>query len=179
MRRATDLEAQFSRAREGLQRLLRAIAAGRRLGLAQDDLQPQFLIFARRAVWESGDEFDALLRVRPGLIHRRARQGLLAGSIKIADRLFRLSGFGAVIRQLLRLALDDIRKFFLQRRNNAAVNQMLLAAQQCAVGGLLHQSVLECIFGVGRRAAPEQQLGADELLEGVVELLRGASARRR
>ena len=58
--------------------------------------------------------------------------------------------------------------------------QLLASAlEQAAVGGILDQGVLEAVGGVGRRAAAEDQLGSDELVEGGVEIGFGAGARPR
>ena len=45
------------------------------------------------------------------------------------------------------------------------------AAQQGAVGGILHQRVLEGVLGIRRRPAPEDQLGALQLLQRIIQLL--------
>ena len=46
-----------------------------------------------------------------------------------------------------------------------------VAPEQRVVRGILHQGVLESVFGVGWRAAPEDQLGACELFEGFIQFL--------
>jgi len=66
---------------------------------------------------------------------------------------------------------------------NAAMQLLPSAPQQSAVGGVLHQRVFERVFRIRRRSAPEDQLGARELVEGFVQLLlrnpRNGTARRR
>ena len=49
------------------------------------------------------------------------------------------------------------------------------AAQQCAVGGVLHQRVLEQVFGRGRHATLKDQAGIDEALERLLQLFFGES----
>jgi hypothetical protein len=49
-----------------------------------------------------------------------------------------------------------------------AVDLLALAAQQGAVCGILDESVLERVFRVGRRAAPEDQFGAYQLIQSII-----------
>jgi hypothetical protein len=41
----------------------------------------------------------------------------------------------------------------------------------CYVRGLLHQRVLEAVFRIRRRPAPEDQFGSHELRQSVIDLL--------
>ena len=66
---------------------------------------------------------------------------------------------------------DNLGKPALQRRGDTAVQLLTPAAQQGAVCRVLHQRVLEGVLSIGRRTAPEDQLGASELFEGFVQLL--------
>ena len=58
-------------------------------------------------------------------------------------------------------------------RGDAGVDLLPPAAQQGAVGRILHQSVLERILRIRRRSASENQFGVDELRQGIVQLLLG------
>jgi hypothetical protein len=64
----------------------------------------------------------------------------------------------------------DLWKPGFQRGGNAAMQLLPSAAQQSAVGGVLHQRVLDGVLGVGRYPAAENQLGVGELFEGFVQL---------
>jgi hypothetical protein len=48
---------------------------------------------------------------------------------------------------------------------------LALAAQQGAVGSVLHQRVLEGVRRIRGRPAPEDQFGLYELRQGVIQLL--------
>jgi hypothetical protein len=45
------------------------------------------------------------------------------------------------------------------------------AAQQGAIGGILHQGMFEGVFRVGRGPVPKDQFGTRRLRKGVVDLL--------
>jgi hypothetical protein len=46
-----------------------------------------------------------------------------------------------------------------KRPDNAGVELQASTPQQCAVGGVLHQCVLEGVFRIGRSATLEDQFG--------------------
>ena len=102
----------------------------------------------------------------------RARPGLPTGGKQIVDRLFGQTGVLAVAGVQRRLGRDDLREAVFEGRGDAGMELLPAAAQQGAVGGVLHQRVLEGVFGVGRGTAAVDQLGADQLRERVVELRR-------
>ena len=58
-----------------------------------------------------------------------------------------------VVRQDLRLDIGGIGKSILQDRSDARMQLLPSGAQQRAVGGILHQGVLEGIDRIGRSAA--------------------------
>src|ERR1700746_1337280 len=74
-----------------------------------------------------------------------------------------------VMRDDLRPRFDEVRKPLFQRLGDPAMQGLARAAQQCAVGGVLDQRVLEQIFGHRRCAALEDQARFDEKEEGVLQ----------
>jgi hypothetical protein len=75
-----------------------------------------------------------------------------------------------VVSEQCRLGRDNLREPAFEGGSDARVELLPPAAQQGAVGGVLHQRVLEAVLRVGRRAAPVDQLGGDQLRQGVVQL---------
>ena len=71
-----------------------------------------------------------------------------------------------------RLGRDDLREPVFEGGGDAGVELLPPAAQQGVISRVLHQRVLEGVLGVGRGAAPVDQLGADQLRQRVVELRR-------
>ena len=57
-----------------------------------------------------------------------------------------------------------------ETRGNGAVDLAEFAAQEAVRGGVAHESVLEGVRGVGRRTALEQQLAADEAVQGPLKI---------
>ena len=90
-------------------------------------------------------------------------QPLIHGALGVA-------GGGQMMRQEFRLALDEIGEISFQHRRGAGVQFLAPAAQQGAVGGVLHQRVLEQIGGVRRRPAAEQQPGLGQPVEPRTQL---------
>src|SRR5262249_17757686 len=72
--------------------------------------------------------------------------------------------------QDLRLCLRNLGEFGLQDIGDAAMQLLATTAQQGVIGDVLYQRVLKRIFRVGRRAAPEYQLGPLQLRQGGVQL---------
>jgi hypothetical protein len=73
-------------------------------------------------------------------------------------------------RQHFGLLLDNLGELPFQGSGDAGMDLLASAAQQGVVGGVLHQRMLEGVFRVRRRAAPEHQLGTNELRQGVGQL---------
>ena len=71
-----------------------------------------------------------------------------------------------------RLGRDNLREPVFEGRGDAGVQLPAPVAQQGAVGGVLHQRVLEGVLRIGRCTAAVDQLGARQLRQGVVELPR-------
>ena len=57
----------------------------------------------------------------------------------------------------------------LQGIGNPGVQRLALAAQQCRIGGVLHQRVLEGVKRVRGLAAAEDKTRFDELFQGMCE----------
>ena len=70
----------------------------------------------------------------------------------------------------LRSCLQKRGKLRLQRYGDPPMQSLARAAQQCAVGGVLNQRVLEQIFRSRRHAALKNEAGADDALECVLQL---------
>src|SRR5258706_6700556 len=77
---------------------------------------------------------------------------------------------GQMMRKQFRLALDEIGEILLQYRGDAGVQFLASRAQQGAVGGVLHQGVLEQIRGMRRDAAAEEEPGIAQSAERGVEI---------
>src|SRR5215472_19050588 len=65
----------------------------------------------------------------------------------------------------------DLWKPGFQRGGNAAMQLLPSAAQQSAVGGILHQGMLEGVFRIGWHPAPEDQFGTYQLIQSIVQFL--------
>ena len=72
---------------------------------------------------------------------------------------------GAVVRQQLRAGSRQLGELLLQHLGDAGVEVLAAGFEQGAVGGVLDQRVLEAVGRLGRRAAAEDQLGRDQLVE--------------
>jgi hypothetical protein len=82
--------------------------------------------------------------------------GALAGFQPIADGMVDLASFHEMERQNFGLTRDPLGKASLHCFGNARMQLLPIAAQKRAVGGVLHQSVLEKVRGVRGYAAAEQ-----------------------
>ena len=67
-----------------------------------------------------------------------------------------------MMRQEFRLTRDPLGKAPLHDFGDARMQLLPIAAQKRAVGGILHQSVLEGVTGLRRRSALEHQFRSDE-----------------
>jgi hypothetical protein len=140
--------------------------------LAERDLQIELDFAAPVGVGQVGNQRQPAAEQRDGFRNRRARQGLPPGGEPIRDHLLGERGFGAVVGEQRRLGRNDLREPTFEGGGDIGMELLPAAAQQGAVGRVLHQRVLKGVFGVGRGAAPVDQLGADQLRQGVVELRR-------
>jgi hypothetical protein len=116
---------------------------------------------------------ETAFEMADGFEMRQALRGILASLQPLIDRAFGIAGGGQMMRQEFGLALDEICEVSLQHRRDAGVQLLSSRAQQCAVGGVLHQRVLEEVGGVRRDAAAEQQPGLGEPVEPGPELVGG------
>ena len=87
----------------------------------------------------------------------QARRGMAAGFQPLIDRALGIAGGGQMMGQQFGLALDEIGEMLFQRRSDPGMQFLPPPAQQSAVGGVLHQRVLEQVGGVRSGAAAEQQ----------------------
>jgi hypothetical protein len=75
-----------------------------------------------------------------------------------------------MMRHEFRLTRDPLGKAQLHDFGDARMQLLAIAAQKRAVGGILHESVLESVNGLRRRSALEHQLGGDEPSQFVLQL---------
>ena len=68
------------------------------------------------------------------------------------------------------LALDEIGEILLQHRRDPSMQFLPPSAQQHAIGGVLHQRVLEEVGGMRSGAAAKQQSGIAELTQRGLQL---------
>ena len=73
------------------------------------------------------------------------------------------------MREDLRPRLHEFRKPLFQCLGDPAMQGLARAAQQCAVGGVLDQRVLEQILGRRRHAALEDEAGFDEAAQRLLQ----------
>jgi hypothetical protein len=73
----------------------------------------------------------------------------------IPNAFFDQTGFRAVVGKERRLSRHHIQEILLQGRSDFRVDLLTPSLEQGAVCGILHQRVLEGIFGIGRGAASE------------------------
>ena len=73
-------------------------------------------------------------------------------------------------RDALWLAVNERGEVRLQRGGDAGVQLLPLAAQQRAVGSILHQRVFEGVDRLGRDPAAKDQFGFDQLLQGPLDI---------
>ena len=152
------------RRREALDRDQRAAEAG---------LQAELGPVAVTALGKPGQNPQRGLQVRHRLVRRRSGDRQLAGLAPEFDRLLVQAGFGAVLRDQLRLVLQDLGKVRGQRVGDAPVQFRAPVAQHGVVRGFLHQDVLESVDRIGRLPAPEDQLGGAQLAQRALQLVLG------
>ena len=93
------------------------------------------------------------------LAMRGSLGGVLAGFQPLIDRALGVASCGQMMCEELRLAFDNVSEMLLEHGHDAGMQFLPPAAQQGAVGGILHQRVLEEIGGLRRDSAAEQQPG--------------------
>ena len=103
------------------------------------ELPPQAPLCARQVLepGEGGAELGE------GLRERRAGEGAAPGPLVVVDRLLRQPRLAEVVREQLGLGLGGLREALLEDLRNPRVELLPAADQQAAVGGVLHQRVLE------------------------------------
>ena len=73
----------------------------------------------------------------------------------------------------LRPRLRDVGEALLEHPRDTSMQLLALGLEERLVRRVLDQRVLERVDGLGRRAAAEDQLGADQLVEGVAQFVGG------
>ena len=87
----------------------------------------------------------------------------------IGDRLIVDAGDGVVVRQGLRLGLDDFLELRLQRRGDLGMHLLPPAFQQALIGRVPHKRMLERVGRFRRDAASKNELGFFQLLHDVLQ----------
>jgi hypothetical protein len=105
-----------------------------------------------------------------GFEMRHTLGGMSAGLQPLIGCTLGLASRGQMMRQEFRLALDEISKMLFQRRRDPGVQFLASSAQQCAIGGVLHQRVLEQVGGVRSGTATKQQSRIAELSQRGLQL---------
>jgi hypothetical protein len=126
---------------------------------------------ARLVVGQAGQHIQPLPQLRHRFGHGRAGHRLLARLEPIANRLLALTRLRVVVSQQGGLSGDNLRKAVFERLGNVTMKRLAPGTQQRAVGGILHQRMLESILCVGRCSAAQDQLGAYQLCQSVIQLL--------
>jgi hypothetical protein len=76
-----------------------------------------------------------------------------------------------MMRHKLGLSGRDLWEPPLQDGSDLSMQLPTPTVQQCAVGGILHQCVLEGVFRIRGRAVLEDQFSAHELHQGVIHFM--------
>ena len=90
--------------------------------------------------------------------HRRSGGGPPPGFAPVVGGFFNEPSLSVMLRQELGLVLHDLGGMGLECFGNLRMQLLPSAPQQTTVNGILHQSVLETVDRLGRRAALEDQL---------------------
>ena len=101
---------------------------------------------------------------------RHPSGSVLAGLEPLVDAAFGSAGAGQMMGEQFGLALDEIGEILFEHRGNASVQLLAPGPQQGAVGGVLHQRVLEQVGGVGWDASTEQEARLGQLGESGSQL---------
>src|SRR5215472_13682388 len=100
----------------------------------------------------------------------RALHRLIASPTPVSDGLVVKTCFCAVAGKNFRMRCRDVGELAFDGRGDTGVELLASAPEQGAVRGILDQRVLEGVFRVWRTPAAEDELGADQLRQGVVQL---------
>ena len=103
--------------------------------------------------------------------HGRTCDRLLSSFEPIIDCLLRQTSFGTVLRHKLWLRSNEFGDLPLHGGHNPRVDLLPATSQNGAVSSILHQGVLESVFGVRRSSSAEDQLGGHKLLQRFVQLV--------
>jgi hypothetical protein len=108
------------------------------------------------------DLVKGALKLRDSLHQRRALEGALSGLTPRGNCLLYQSRFRVVTRQQLWLGLGNLGEMTFDGFRNAGVQLPSRLSQRGAVGGVLHQGVLEQVTGMGWYALSEQQASCNQ-----------------
>ena len=156
---------QFAGARIGLGCLGRDEPFGREQRQASGQLQLDLPSVASRTFGQCRQRRKTALEMADRFEMGEARRGILASLQPLIDRALGIAGRSQMMGKQFGLALDEIGEILLQHRRDAGVQFLPSTAQQGAIGGVLHQRVLEQVRGVRSGAAAKQQPGIAELTQ--------------
>ena len=109
------------------------------------NLKLDLLATQRGGGWQGHNLVEGACELLYGFDQRRALQRPLTGLAPQARGLLDQPSLGAVTRQQFRLTLGNLRKLALKGFGDASVKRTSRLAQQRAIGGVLHQRMLEQI----------------------------------
>src|SRR5271166_3476188 len=100
------------------------------------------------------------------LLKGRAPQSLVARSSPPFDGEIVVAGLREVTRDRLGLG----RRAIAQKFSGAAMQRLAAALEQVFVSRVLNQRVLETVFGVGRQALDQENVGLGEFFQRLMQL---------
>src|SRR6266566_9217626 len=109
--------------------------------------------------------------MRYRFLHCESGIGLSAGLKPIIERVFCQARFCAVQGKQSWLRCYSFRELTFQHHDYTSMQLVAPATDQSAVGGILHQGVLERVFRTWRCSTPQNQPGIQELRQGVIQFL--------
>ena len=117
----------------------------------------------------AAEQGQAFMELRHRFSQGRTLQGAPSGQKPCRNSCLKVASFRVVMREQFRMCLNNILETLFKCTGNPGMHLLASAAQQGAVGGVLHERVLERVVNFGRRSAPMHQAGADELFQGIVQ----------
>ena len=168
--RVAQLLAQLQRSPIGSPRFRGRVALGGSQGGPHRRQQVQLAPRPLGAFRHGAKHLQPLGEVCGRLQIGRSLERPLARALPVGHGFAGASCLGVVTGEQLGLGLDDLGELLSRISAIRACDLLAPALEQRLVGGVLDQGVLEAVGRLGRRAAAEDQLGCDQLVEGRAEL---------
>src|SRR5215469_9032397 len=122
------------------------VASGADERSRQRDVEIEFEPASLGRLGQALQEVETAAKLRDRLLHGGPCRRQFARQEPIRHRLLRDSRLAVMVGGKLRMRLQKRGKLRLQRYSDSPMQSLARAAQQCAVGGVLDQGVLEEIF---------------------------------